>query len=75
MRIKALFGGLVAATLAAQPISAAAVTRAAPSTEGANALGDGESGAFIGIAVFAALVAAFYFIASEDDGNDDPVSA
>ena len=70
MRMKALLGGLAAAALAAQPISAAAVSRAAPAAEGENAMG-GE-GSFLGIAIFVAVVAAFYFVASSDD---DPVSA
>jgi hypothetical protein len=70
MRMKALLGGLAAAALAAQPISAAAISRAAPSTEGENAMG-GDSG-LLGIAVFVAVVAAFYLVASTDD---DPVSA
>ena len=72
MRIKALLGGFAAAALAAQPIAAAAVTRAAPSTEGENALG-GENGGLLGIGIFIAVVAAFYFIAVQD--NDEPISA
>lgn len=70
MRMKALFGGLAAAALMAQPISAATASRAASSVEGENALG-GE-GSFIGIAVFAAVVAAFYLIASSDDEPTSP---
>jgi hypothetical protein len=69
MRMKALLGGLAAAALAAQPISAAAVSRAAP-VEGENALG-GEGG-LVGLAIFAAVVAAFYFIASSDDEPASP---
>lgn len=73
MRIKALFGGLAAAALAAQPISAAAVSRSAPSGDGESALG-GESG-LLGVLVFAALVGGFYLIGSSDDNDDEPVSA
>lgn len=73
MRMKALLGGIAAATLAAQPVAAAAVSRDAPSTEGASALGGDGDGGLIGILVFAAIVAAFYFIAQSD--NDEPVSA
>lgn len=71
MRMKALLGGLAAAALAAQPISAAAVARAAPATEGESALGG--DGSLLGIGVFVALVAAFFLIAVSD--NDEPISA
>ena len=71
MRMKALLGGLAAAALAAQPVAAAEMSRASAPAEGESAMG-GEGG-LIGLAVFVAVVAAFFFIASSD--NDDPVSA
>ena len=71
MRMKALFGGLAAATLAAQPIVAAEASRPAAPVEGQSELGG--DGSLIGILVFVAVVAAFYFVASEDNG--DPISA
>lgn len=70
MRMKALLGGLAAATLAAQPIAATASSRVAASVESENAMG-GES-SLLGLGVFIAVVAAFYLIASSDD---EPVSA
>jgi len=70
MRLKALLGGLAAATLAAQPLAATASFRAAAPSESENALG-AESG-LIGIAIFAAVVATFYVLA---ESNDEPVSA
>lgn len=72
MRMKALLGGFAAAALAAQPISAAAVSRAAAPSESESELGG--SGALLGILVFAALVAGFLII-GESDENDEPISA
>lgn len=70
MRMKALLGGLAAATLVAQPIAATASSRVASSVEGENAMG-GES-SILGLGIFVAVVAAFYLIASSDDEPASP---
>ena len=70
MRFKAMLGGLAAATLAAQPLAAADVSRAAPTVEGESEMGGGVG--LLGIAIFVAIVAAVYFIA---ESEDDPISA